>query len=216
MVEPTAEELEVYRRVKGYLDERVGLCPYGYLGPADSVYACGEAEVVIGGPAGPLDDPVAKYEEGYYEASMELVESAAGRIHAEWTVFPIIFVSRHALELSLKKLLVEVVNPVPEDVGKEHNIGVLWELLLTRLQERYPCAVPQNAALITKIISQLTEIDPESMNSRYATKKDFKTLSIATARSLSLRNLQAIVGKLYNEFYNILHALEEYRSAFGT
>jgi len=215
MIAPTAEEFEIYRRVKWYLEDEAIRRLHGYLSPDDSVYAEGDAEVVIGGPGGPFDDPVVKYEEGYYRAATELVEWAADRIEAAWTVYPILFVSRHALELSLKKLIVEVFDPVPESVGDQHNIKVLWDMLLKRLQEQCGYAVPLNAKLITKVVSQLTEIDAKSMSSRYATKKDFKTMSMTDPRRLSLRNLQAIVGKLYNELYNILHTIEEHRR-YGT
>lgn len=211
MTKPSSEELEIYRRVKRYLENRRDTYSHGYLRPSDSVYAEGDADVVIGGSGGPLDDPIVKYEEGYYQAAEALVEWAAGRMEAAWTVYPILFVSRHALELSLKKLITEVFDPIPVEVGDEHNIRVLWGLLLNRLQEQHAYAVPRNAALITKIMSQLTEIDPKSMSSRYATKKNFKTVSITNVRHLSLRNLQAIMGRLYNELYNILHTIEEHR-----
>jgi hypothetical protein len=211
MTEPTAQELEIYRRVKDYLEDAAVMRRYGYLLPGDSIYAQGAAEVVIGGKGGPLDDYAARYEEGYYQAATELVDWAADRIEAAWTVYPILFVSRHALELSLKKLIIEVFRPVPETVADEHNIKVLWDMLLQRLEQQYRYAVPRNATLITKVMAQLTEIDPQSMNSRYATKKDFHTVSIANPRLLSLRNLQAIIAKLYNELYNIFYTIEQQR-----
>ncbi len=166
MIEPTAEEFEIYRRIKNYLEDKAAMHPYGYLLPNDSVYAQRDAEVVIGGSGGPLDDPVARYEEGYYEAATALGDWSADRIEAHWTVYPIVFVSRHALELSLKNFIDKIFDPVPKEVGDEHNIKVLWDMLLKRLQEQYGYAVPLNAELITKIMSQLTEIDPKSMSSR--------------------------------------------------
>jgi hypothetical protein len=84
-------------------------------------------------------------------------------------------------------------------------------MLLSQLQADYSYAVPKNVESITKVMSQLTEIDPKSMHSRYATKKDFETILIVDPQRLSLRNIQAIVQKLYNELYNILHTIEERR-----
>ncbi|MDX2181814.1 MAG: hypothetical protein SFV18_19630 [Bryobacteraceae bacterium] len=207
---PTAKEFEIYRRVKNYVDDKAALRRYGYLSPGDSVFARGDAEVVIGGPDEVFDD-VVKYEEGYYQAARELFEWASDRIEKAWTVYPILFVSRHAVELSLKKLIVNVFDPPPKKVSNEHDLKALWEMLLNRLKEQYSFAVPRNADLITKIISELTEIDPKSMTSRYATEKDFKAASIANKKYLSLRNMQAIVAKLYNELYSIAHILDEHR-----
>jgi hypothetical protein len=41
MIEPPAEEFEIYRRVKSCLEEEADMRPHGYLLPGDSVYAQG-------------------------------------------------------------------------------------------------------------------------------------------------------------------------------
>jgi len=216
MTGPTVEEFVIYGRVKVYLDEQAELRPYGYLSPGDSVRAEGEACVTIGGSEDSLDYRRVKYEEGYYRAATVLIEWAADRAEAAWIVYPILFVARHALELTLKKLIVEILSPVPENVGSEHNISELWRMLLNHIQEHHGYAVPRNAGRITKVVEQLTEIDPKSMSSRYAMDKNFRAMSITNPRGLSLRNLQAILNKLYDELHNILHTIEEHRERDAT
>ena len=55
-----------------------------------------------------------------------------------------------------------------------------------------------------RILAQFNTVDPESMETRYGLRKDLSTPSLSNRREISLRNLQSIMGKMYNELNQLL------------
>lgn len=61
----------------------------------------------------------------------------------------------------------------------------------------------QGSQSIEGILAQLTQIDPESMETRYALQKDLKTPTLDQMRSVDLQNFRGVMAKLHRDLNKI-------------
>jgi hypothetical protein len=145
------------------------------------------------------------YEWGYFFAAAALVGDNTAKDEATSLVYPFLFLYRHYVELKLKSILFEASLPsnVPEKAGDEHNLLNLWTMLSDLLGQYGKAKMLQGTESIERILAQLTQIDPVSMETRYALQNDLKTATLDQMRSVDLQNFGGVMAKLNSELNKI-------------
>jgi hypothetical protein len=127
----------------------------------------------VGTNGGPYD--LRAYAKGYFKAGERIVESlAADHSLIDLTVYPLAFVYRHAVELSLKHLAFRLPRIWDEKASAEftHKLLDNWKIVRGYLQ-RDPTFDPDDLLpLIDRILSDFLEIDPTGQAFRFPTNRD--------------------------------------------
>ncbi len=184
------------------------------LNDSDSLFTSGKHIVRIGFDHW-FDDAWARYQEGYFVAALALIDQqlAANDGERQWLVYPILFLSRHHLELSLKSLILEAVASFtpcrqidkagavtllvrPLDIANEHNLIKLWDRLVGIIAANRRRPMIDDTDAIRKILAEFTELDPTSTGTRYGLQKDLESFSLGSVREMSLKNIRDIFVKL--------------------
>jgi hypothetical protein len=118
--------------------------------------------------------------EGFYEASRELVEGlAAGKYSEDLEGVAAVYLFRHYLELSLKRIILEGrwlessdKNARPEDVkklGNEHNLEVLWQMVVTDAMPKFATSEWKDfdVQFARKCVNEFHKADPHGVAFRY-------------------------------------------------
>jgi hypothetical protein len=119
--------------------------------------------------------------EGFYEASRILAEGLAdGKFSEDLEGVAAIFLFRHYLELSLKRIVWEGrrlespdKNARPDDVRQlknEHNLDVLWQALVTDAMPKFALGNWKNFDIefVRKCVFEFHKVDPKGVTFRYA------------------------------------------------
>jgi hypothetical protein len=140
MTQPSAQDFAIYTTVKRFLESAgIGDRPGGVTA-SDSLFAEGPGNVTIGS-TGDIDIAWDKYMDGYYEAGELLAAVYHEETTSPWVVYPILFLYRHYLELTLKSLIFEARASFKKPSGdypsqlhngmdNEHNLIKLWEMFV--------------------------------------------------------------------------------------
>ncbi|MGI6852073.1 hypothetical protein [Mesorhizobium sp. 1B3] len=156
--------------------------------------------------------------DGYEQAASHLIAKAlSARRDDELLIYPIVFLYRHMIELSLKELI-ETYGPrtgISPD-RKNHSLGELWK------KYRQICdgfdiadrdeAFPHMAA----IIAEFDDIDPGSFNFRYHLDKKGKPIDLKHS-AIDLARLGDVMRGIANYFggaYSYLWDRESYMRDF--
>lgn len=127
----------------------------------------------------------------------------AEHVLANWTggdlmIYPIIFLYRHHLELSLKEIIIKGNELLDEQIKLKnvHSLCELWSDCRTVLQ-RIDVAIdiPATEAFEANI-RQLDQIDPESMSFRYPVTKNGTPTLPTSLDSVDLQNMQKVVHRM--------------------
>jgi len=114
--------------------------------------------------------------EGYYEASLFLIKGIAkGEFNEDMEGVVAVFVFRHYLELSLKRIIVEGrwLKTVDENARKEdvrelnrtHALGGLWEKVLSDAMPKIP---GDETDFVQKCVLEFDRVDRNGETFRYA------------------------------------------------
>lgn len=131
----------------------------------------GEDHFAVLGPN--RGNPVSAYRHGYFEAVRALLES---RRSPDTMLYPIVFLFRHAVELSLKQLAVDLSFYAGIDYRppKNHDVAKLWKRVVKLVPDciidRYPSSEWGNVDIadVDAIITELVDFDPGGVSFRYA------------------------------------------------
>lgn len=145
------------------------------------------------------------FSEGYKTAAIKLSEQLDGSaFHANYLVYPLIFLNRHFLELRLKELISGlnfIVNHKYE-FANEHSLDILWKTYIVKIGEANQIEAPDRKLLddIGRLLSEFNFIDPKSFSFRYPvdTAQDRKPSLKMT--NIDLYNFVLTMKKLYNFF----------------
>lgn len=151
------------------------------------------------------------YAEGY-KNSGDIIAAYVeeNRTDQDILVFPIVFLYRHYLELSIKDIIHDgnrLLN-INEDFPTYHDLKKLWDIckpILIKIFPGYPTADLVN---VESIIYQFAEKDPISFAFRYPTDK-IGQKSIADLDRINIRNLRVIVDGVYSFFTGIKATISE-------
>ena len=120
-------------------------------------------------------------------------------------VYPIMFLYRHFLELTIKKIIVKVTVhnqelQLPEDFYNQHNLNTLWcrceEFLLKALPD-LTAKDKDDLKQINRIIKEFCELDKKSTEFRYSDNKNSEPL-IKSNTQFPITVIREIIWKIYN------------------
>lgn len=117
------------------------------------------------------------YAMGYKDTADHLVEHAT-RIGQDFVVYPIMFLYRHYIELSLKNIfyISQQLQDLPVKEYREHNILILWEKVMIALKnvpgDYFGEFIPVVLDNIKDRLEEFNKLDPGSFSFRYPTDSD--------------------------------------------
>jgi len=145
------------------------------------------------------------YAAGYRKAAEVLVEHCSslswGRNNPYYEkntlVYPIIFLYRQYVELTLKKIIQEgnkvVVNPQP--LRLNHKLKELWDVCRHIIQERELPISVEDLSSLESYVEQFSKFDPGATTFRYPVTTQDKPSLPPTLTSISLRRLADAMQK---------------------
>lgn len=139
--------------------------------------------------------------EGYRKSADTLVHQALeDRYEADYLIYPILFLYRHALELNLKY----IINNYGHHVGVEaawntHNFAVLWPRFLEVLVG-FGTEDPDHAdQVVGGVIAQFGNIDPGSFSHRYPCDRFGNPIPLVQDR-MNLETLKDVMDGVFGYF----------------
>ena len=139
------------------------------------------------------------YVDGYKAAADLLVDKIEGRAPEDILVLPIVFMYRHHVELKLKYIItaIDVLSQTQIPNLITHNLIALWNYVKVHLG----CirGGPFDAEMIASLdhlITELSNLDPNSFRFRYSHDRDFNENDIPT--SINLRHFKETMQILSN------------------
>ncbi len=161
---------------------------------------------------GPLGDNWFKYIAGYKNAADILVESIIDdRSNPDFIAFPIIYLYRHFIELSLKLIIRYGYqlfdNQKDHRKGRDgHDIIKLWGYCREIIKRRYPNEEYETLDATESIIKEFAIIDLKSSETRYPERKD-GNLTMEGINYINLKNLKEVMEKINNFLGSICEAI---------
>ncbi len=152
-----------------------------------------------------------RFAHGYKVAADLLVTRLNERGAAdEHACYPILFLYRHSVELSLKALLNDVGELIdwPRRDGPEHSLMRLWQTLRERLLTYDRTQDSTWLARADALIRQLHEVDPGSLTFRYPVSNDGIPM-LTGGGTMSIEAFRDRMGELASVF----HAISAFVSA---
>ncbi len=138
------------------------------------------------------------YSIGYKDAADILVSQVEAQARYQDTlVYPIVFLYRQYLELSIKDLIRQArkLQDIHDPFPKTHRINELWPICSDLLGEISPGDSEEELKNIGRLIADFCTVDPTSMAFRYPENKDGKP-SLPGIRHINLRNIKEVIGKI--------------------
>lgn len=139
---------------------------------------------IDGTSPGYVGDPQVRdvlYMVGYRRGARQLAEVVSKQGYdIDCLVFPVIYLSRHHVELILKRMLVMLANLTGEQLDKghmHHRLSPLWKdikrfLEMDEMRTRHSLMLDQrDIDGVDSYIEQLSNVDPDSFAFRYAQSK---------------------------------------------
>lgn len=160
-------------------------------------------------------DPTELYVTGYKEAADSLVQIISDRKgSADSLIFPIVFLYRQYLELRIKDILKEgnKLLGVEYKQKAEHKLSKLWPKARNIIVELWPEEDDEPLKAIDSLISQFSEVDPNSTSFRYP--KNFKGDNSVKSDlpRINLRNLAEVIESMSMLLDGVAGAISEYQS----
>lgn len=141
------------------------------------------------------------YVEGYQRAASAVYDDAIRtRSNPAYALFPLAFLWRHHLELSLKEIIAmgQATRGEPWSFPETHGLMKLWRAAKPHLKRIGSLRSPE-VANVEANIREFAKIDPLSFSFRYPTKKKTGTRSLQNApRTMNLRVLHEAMEAVSN------------------
>lgn len=155
--------------------------------------------------------------QGYRIAANTLVDHAvASRVALDWVAFPIAFLYRHYVELSLKAILIDAGNLLdrPQDPGNSHRLLDLWGKLRPLLEEISPGENPDFLDRSGGLIGEFESLDPGSYAFRYPVDTAGRP-SLPADTGINIRQMKAVMAELAILFDGAGAMISEYEGYRG-
>jgi hypothetical protein len=134
------------------------------------------------------------YVEGYRKAADILVEHV-GETHRsqDHLIYPIVFLYRHALEVSLKRLLYKGAQLLDLEVviPRQHRLLPLWNECRPILEEVWPSGPTKDLDAVAEVLAQFDAKDPSSTAFRYPIDTTGRA-SQETSEQIDIRNFAEV------------------------
>ena len=145
------------------------------------------------------------YAIGYKKAADIVVDQVKnGNGYQDFLVYPVMFLYRHYLELSVKNLIFmswSLLHIEPDDDLRAHDIRQYWRKCDALLQRISPGDSIQALRDVGRMIDQFCEHDPISMAFRYPVslpekKTKERKLTLQGLSVVNLRNVQEVIANI--------------------
>lgn len=147
------------------------------------------------------------------DRAVEALERGDEARHPDMYFFPVAYLYRHYLELSLKSLYRDTCCFLNWEADAEviikHNLHKLWNKTKDALCKCFPQEPPSTLSDVEKVVLQFHSLDPRGQSFRYAKDKKGKPNLENTPRLIDLRNLKNIMDAIANFFNGCDWALSE-------
>lgn len=146
----------------------------------------------------PYWSSLARYGENYKEAADSLVISAInGKIYVDTIVYPVVFLYRQYLELTLKDIIFRTRYIEHEGKGfpKTHRLKDLWAETKRLLQKHYGAEIPKEIAYLDQCFDEFQKHDPDSMAFRYPFDKSGNK-HLMNLSHINVRHLMETMGRI--------------------
>lgn len=138
----------------------------------------------------------------YKEAADVLVAvSVDDRIKRDKFIYPIVFLYRHYLELSLKEISQYARRLTDQTLGMRdynHQLDKLWDECVPLILQVWPDTDQTELKVVESCIAEFMRLDPASFAFRYPMAKDGSPLLPPDLRYINLKNLYEVMQKLAN------------------
>ena len=165
------------------------------------------------------------YAEGYRTAADLLVASASkDRSSVNFLIYPIVFLYRQYVELSLKSMLRDSATLLCRDIplSTRHELGPLWSQLTPLLKEALGTNLTKRELqVLTNLVRQFSDSDPTSQTFRYPEQTDgsparFPETHINIRRLRDeVTNAATVVERVGNYIVILLDQQNEFASEMG-
>jgi hypothetical protein len=204
MHEPTNEEMAAFIHVREYLRwQRAN--PFDLVRDDDDLLKTDGETVDFGGRLSLWE----VYTSGYFNAARDLTLVPIDSFFLVFSVYPIIFLYRHYLELQIKTLILAACDKfqcAQPNIKNDHGIGSLWKKFKAITPSEHTAM--KNNKNVERVLHQVEMLDPSSMDARYAYGKDFKTQSLPATKRLDLNNIREVMDRLSFELSAIRAELD--------
>jgi len=145
------------------------------------------------------------YSSGYKDAADIVVNQLKqSQRQQDFLVYPVMFLYRHYLELTIKGLIVvawRLLDIAAEDDLQTHDIRHYWAMCQTLLREISPGDSVEEQTQIGRLIDEFCKHDASSFAFRYpVTKPDKRTkeraLTLDALHIVDLQNVQGVIAKI--------------------
>lgn len=151
---------------------------------------------LVGGPT----SRAFPYAIGFKEAADRLVDAVLASRMQDLTLFPILYLYRHAIELALKDLVYEDqrydgLTPV---VLITHKLSVLWPRARQVMERIFPEGDTTELDTIGRLIDELDAADPDGSSFRYDVDATGYVRELPDElRRVDILNVKAVCGKIF-------------------
>lgn len=170
---------------------------------------------------GPLGDNWAKYISGYKHAADILVDKIIDNTSIkDLLAFPIIFLYRHFIELSLKSIIRDGYQlfDIQSDYRQIHTLEELWKDCRLIIKKKWPNGDDEPLDATENIIKEFSKIDSSSYETRYPEPKKTKdkkgkkdkedrTFTMEGMSNINLQNMKELMEKIDNFLGSIAEAI---------
>jgi hypothetical protein len=149
------------------------------------------------------------YAAGYLRAAESLIgQVSTRRSEIDFLVYPIIFLYRQYLELSLKYISAdaEALARAYKEPLRTHRLDLLWSRGRAAIEAALPGTDLTDLAVVDNCIVQFAALDPSSETFRYPVRKDGAPVHLPVTH-INLRNLSeemANVARVIESFSNYI------------
>lgn len=147
-----------------------------------------------------MADDTSLIREGYRLAAESLVESAtreSGQL--DTLIYPIVYLYRHHLELSLKQIIVDGTRLIDRRSVHPfgHSLFALWQMARPILEEIWPQGSKDDLAAVEECILELDALDPSSQTFRYSVTS-CGDQPLKSIQRISIPNFSDVIGRIVN------------------
>ena len=152
------------------------------------------------------------YAYSFYESARALAETVGSKerdIYLDAAIYPITFMYRHYVELSLKHIIAMLrrIEESRNGYPKIHDLTALWAECRRLLVQHYSVKEIPGLEGMERCVSELARHDPDSMSFRYPTDRD-GNFTLQGVSHINLRHL-------YEAMERVNHFLESIGGDIG-
>ena len=152
-----------------------------------------------------------EYMLGYLQGAKTLIDQGLTDNTFDLTVYPILFLCRQFIELSLKEILFfgQKLSDEPFNIPNSHKLNSLWEKARDVLENELPHDDRKTLDAVENMIMELHEIDSSSVSFRYPLDTNGRPSLPEDLHYIDMEQLQLGMESLGNFFSGVTDALDE-------